>query len=404
VFTGAVAVLLVHAFDDAVLARGPGVGLGHHAAALALSVVVAVAAVWAFGRVRPAARALLALALAVPAGANVAMHVRHVADDRVAGADLTGLAAALACVALIGVAVVSAWRAWGTSRRPAPQRWALRLAAVPAAAALVPALVMPFAAGISGVHTQREHVGPAPAGYQTVAFRSTDGLRLDGWYHPSRTGAAVLIAHGGGSDRRGSMRHARMLARHGFGVLVYDTRGAGRSEGPHNSWGWDWERDAAGALAFLRARPDVEPERVGALGLSSGADGLVAMAARHHELGALVADGAAARTREDVSRDGSTPLGALSARVLFGASQLMSGTTPGRPLEDAARDLASPTLFVSTRRDLEYRLSRRYAQAAGPVATHWNLPGAEHTGAIRSHRGAYEARVVGFLEEHLGGR
>ena len=70
---------------------------------------------------------------------------------------------------------------------------------------------------------------------------------------------------------------------------------------------------------------------------------------------------------------------------------------------EVSYDLASPTLFVSTRRALEYRLSRGYARAAGGVATHWNLPGAEHTGAIRSHRGAYEARVVGFLQEHLGG-
>jgi hypothetical protein len=35
------------------------------------------------------------------------------------------------------------------------------------------------------------------------------------------------------------------------------------------------------------------------------------------------------------------------------------------------------------------------------VIEHWNLPDAQHTHAIRSHREAYERRVVGFLNEAL---
>jgi hypothetical protein len=46
--------------------------------------------------------------------------------------------------------------------------------------------------------------------------------REAGWYRPSRNGAAVLLVHGGGGDRSGPLRHARMLARHGDGVLLYD--------------------------------------------------------------------------------------------------------------------------------------------------------------------------------------
>ena len=29
-----------------------------------------------------------------------------------------------------------------------------------------------------------------------------------------------------------------MLARHGYGVLLFDRRGEGRSEGEPNAWGW----------------------------------------------------------------------------------------------------------------------------------------------------------------------
>jgi hypothetical protein len=53
-----------------------------------------------------------------------------------------------------------------------------------------------------------------------------------------------------------------MLARHGYGVLVYDARGRGESDGTENNYGWDWDKDVAGALA-----------------LSTGADVLIDVAA-----------------------------------------------------------------------------------------------------------------------------
>ena len=73
----------------------------------------------------------------------------------------------------------------------------------------------------------------------------------------SKNGAAVVLVHGGGGDRTGPLAHAALLRRNGYGVLVYDSRGRGESEGTPNAWGWGWEKDVDGALAFL-ARDDVE--------------------------------------------------------------------------------------------------------------------------------------------------
>ena len=53
-----------------------------------------------------------------------------------------------------------------------------------------------------------------------------------------------------------------MLARHGYGVLLFDRRGEGESEGEPNSWGWGGDRDVEGrdrlpaAPAGRRPRPD----------------------------------------------------------------------------------------------------------------------------------------------------
>jgi predicted acyl esterase len=73
-----------------------------------------------------------------------------------------------------------------------------------------------------------------------------------------------------------------MLARAGYGVLLYDARGRGQSQGDTDAYGWTWGPDVDAAIAWLKKRPDVRDGRIGALGLSTGADVLVEAAARRH--------------------------------------------------------------------------------------------------------------------------
>src|SRR4029453_2345009 len=121
------------------------------------------------------------------------------------------------------------------------------LALVGAPLALLFVLV-PMGLGLVATHKWREPVGEPPsAAYQDVRFKASDGLDLAGWYRPSRNGAAVLVVHGGSSDRKGSVHHAQMVARHGYGVLLYDARGRGESDGSENNYGWDWSKDISGA-------------------------------------------------------------------------------------------------------------------------------------------------------------
>jgi alpha/beta superfamily hydrolase len=77
----------------------------------------------------------------------------------------------------------------------------------------------------------------------------------------------VIVFPAGG--RSGQQEHVRILARHGYGVLIFDPRGTGESEGDPYRWGG--ERDVKAALNYLRGRPDVDPQRIGGLGLSLGA-------------------------------------------------------------------------------------------------------------------------------------
>jgi len=93
-----------------------------------------------------------------------------------------------------------------------------------------------------------------------------------------------------------------MLARQGYGVLLYDERGRGDSKGAHDALGWTWKHDVAGALEWLKQRPDIDPQRIGGLGLSTGAEALVQAAAERRDLRAVVADGVTGRTLAETAR------------------------------------------------------------------------------------------------------
>jgi fermentation-respiration switch protein FrsA (DUF1100 family) len=233
-----------------------------------------------------------------------------------------------------------------------------------------------------------------------VRFRASDGLALAGWYRASRNGAAVLVVHGGGGDRTGAVAHAEMLARHGYGVLVYDARGRGRSEGSPNGFGWDWRKDVEGALALLKRQPDVDAGRIGALGLSTGADVLIEVAPGRSDLAAIVADGAAAESFEDWHRLRGTDLG-LPPGVMFTTMRVLSGDPPGPPLEDRIARLRAPTLLISAGEAEERDFNVLYDDVGNPAVEHWNLPDAHHTNAIHEHPRQYERRVVTFFDKEL---
>ena len=129
--------------------------------------------------------------------------------------------------------------------------------------------------------------------YEDVKFTTSDGLELEGWYVPSKNGAAVIAFPG----RNGPQAKTRMLARHGYGVLLFDRRGEGKSDGDPNSWGWGGDRDVKAAIDYLQRRPDVDPDRIGGIGLSVGGEMMIETAAETDELKAVVSEGAGARGR-----------------------------------------------------------------------------------------------------------
>jgi hypothetical protein len=402
-FRAATALALLHALDDAFLNRQPGVPLDQHSLAAVISVAAAVAANVALPRLRPGFRAAISLMFGTLATANGAMHVVHIGKDGLAHSDLTGVLALVAGIVLIGLGLSIPWLHRGEGARTVRRRWANRGIAVAVGFIVLYAGLYPTAAAIVPTHKYREPIPATPSGYQAVEFDASDGPRLSGWYAPSENGAAVVLVHGGGGDRTGPLDHAQLLRRHGYGVLLYDSRGRGESEGTPNAWGWSWEKDVEGALAFLRARADVDDARIGGLGLSTGADVLIHVAPEHRELRAVVSDGATAASFADQTATFGFDEAAPYFWTLLMAGRVFSGYSPGPPLEDSvARISPTPLLLIAAGGfPTEIDFNRHYAAVAKEPFEYWELPDVGHTAAVRERADEYEERVVGFFDEAL---
>lgn len=125
------------------------------------------------------------------------------------------------------------------------------------------------------------------AGLQEVSFMSGDGTPIAAWYAPSRNRAAIVLVHGTNADRSSLLPETGTLARGGFGVLALDLPGQGASGGK-SQWGEAERRAVIAAVSWLSRRNDVDPDRIGGLGVSLGGYILVQAAVSEPRLRALM--------------------------------------------------------------------------------------------------------------------
>ena len=276
-FRGAVALLVLHLIDHGFLEPRPGTSAADHLTTVLIPSALAIGAAIVYPRLPPGLRACLVFVFGAFAAADGVLH----AMQGLHGADFSGILLLPAAAMFLAAAVLA------LLDRGRPRSWPRRIGrwVLTAVAAILLLLFvgLPIVIGVAQTQKPAEPIADSALElpHQTVTFPAADGTKLGGWYIPSKNRAAVIVVHGGGGDRTGSLRHARLLSSLGYGVLLYDSRGRGTSEGDPNAQGWTWQDDVSGAIAFVRGRRDVDPDRIGALGLSTGADVLIEAAAKH---------------------------------------------------------------------------------------------------------------------------
>ncbi|HRQ37944.1 MAG TPA: alpha/beta fold hydrolase [Chloroflexota bacterium] len=242
-------------------------------------------------------------------------------------------------------------------------------------AGLVAVLAAYFARQIVSPPRLRLWVTPGELGmpYDNVQFPALDGIRLSGWFipapaHSRRKGATVIMVHGWPWNRLGTtavslldkltnsqsvelIRLAHALHQDGFNVLMFDLRNHGESAAaPPVTFGIEESKDLLGAAAFVKTRPEVDPQRIAAIGFSMGGNTVLYSLPQTREIQAAIA---VQPTSVGVfaERYGRDNLGPLSFFILPLAEKLyqMQG---GRPFHDirpgsaAAHAGRVPVLYI----------------------------------------------------------
>jgi fermentation-respiration switch protein FrsA (DUF1100 family) len=209
-------------------------------------------------------------------------------------------------------------------------------------------------------------VGPAPAGAQERWLRTGDGRRLHAWYvPPPARGPVLLWSHGnaGNIDSRRALLDA--LAARGLGVLAYDYRGYGRSEGSPTERGV--YLDATAAFDDLVAR-GADPAAIVCFGESIGGAVSIELATRRR-CGAVVVVSTFTRLA-DVARRHYGPLGSLAGDRFDSLGRL-------------AR-VSAPILVAHGDRDtiVPFALGERLFAAAAAPKRFVRIAGADHNDTL----------------------
>lgn len=289
-----------------------------------------------------------------------------------------------------------------------------RLAATVMVAALLSyAVLLPLGIAVYATHPPRGSVDArTPAdlglGYTDAEVSAADGALLAGWYIPSTNDAAVVILPGSGSTRSSTLDHAGVLARRGFGVLLLDPRGHGDSAGPAMDFGRYGEQDVAAGVDFLTRRPDVDPSRIAAVGLSMGGEEAIGAMATDPRIRAVVAEGATRRVWRD--REWLVDSYGIRGRIQLGVDAITDGladllTDADRPepLGDAiAASAPRPALLIAAGERPDEITAAETLQRRSPAGVCvWVVPGADHIGGLATDPVGWDQRVSAFLDDAL---
>ena len=401
----AIGLVALHVVDDNWLQPEPGTSAGDHLVSGLVPFALLALAGFGYARLRAGWRATVALlvgAFGIAAGVEA---VYYTVSGGPSGDDFTGWLSLAAGVVLLGVCSVTLWRTRRTD--DSLRRRYLRRALIVVAALIVATQVLlPLVIAQVVTHAARAHV-PTPdlgAAHEDVSFTTSDGLTLHGWYVPSRNGATVIVFPG----RSGPQEQTRMLVRNGYGVLLFDRRGEGASDGDPNMFGWGGDRDLHAAAAYLSSRDDVDSSRIGAIGLSVGGEMLIHAAAHSDAFAAVVSEGASGQSVRDHLDNGGIVdrLSELPTQmILTSALTILANELPPPSLKSEVDEIApTPVFFIygeKAQGGAEAVPNQGFFEAAREPRQIWEVPNGQHVAGITTVPEEYERRVVGFLDDAL---
>lgn len=247
---------------------------------------------------------------------------------------------------------------------------------------------------------------------EDVQISAADGVPLRGWFiRPLRdNGNAVILLHGLGDNRLGMTGYAEMLLHSGYAVLLPDARAHGISGGNLATYGVLERYDIKDWFEWLSARR--HPHCIFGLGESMGAAQLLQSIEVEPSFCAVVAESSFSNFRE-IAYDrmgqyfhagpwvGRTVLRpAVEIALAITRVKYQVDLTTASP-ENAVSHAHVPVLLIHGVIDsnIPVRHSRRIKQRA-PELDLWEVPGADHCGAMSAAPDEFEQRTLNWFSSH----
>jgi alpha-beta hydrolase superfamily lysophospholipase len=244
---------------------------------------------------------------------------------------------------------------------------------------------------------------------EDASITASDGAVLRGWIiRPNHgDGNAVILLHGLADNRLGMTGYAQLLVDHGFTVLMPDARAHGVSGGALATYGLLERNDIREWFDFLQAKE--HPGCTFGFGESMGAAELLQSLEAQTRFCAVAAESPFATFREIAYDRMGQPfhLGPWVGRTLLWplveAAFLRARWKYGldmekvSPAESVART-AVPVLLIHGRVDSNIPVQHsRLIHARSPKTQLWEVPDADHCGAISTEPQEFKQKLLGWF-------
>ena len=273
-------------------------------------------------------------------------------------------------------------------------------------------LYTPYLKAYNLVHPKREPFKRFPENvgishYEEIQFTTSDGLKLKGWYIPPQNGKVIIFLHGLGSDRQELLDEASLTVAKGYGALLFDMRGCGKSEGTVATLGYSERLDIHAAVDFVHTQAGANAP-VALFGHSMGSGAALLAAAEIPELRAVIVESAFQSVEDNInegvkSLTGLPPFPFAPLIIFFGQREAGVDIKAVRPIDVVAQISPTALLFIHGDQDDVVPVRNAYAlyAAAKEPKQLYILPGVNHGGFLQAQPERFPKTILTFLETYL---
>lgn len=243
---------------------------------------------------------------------------------------------------------------------------------------------------------------------EPLRFHSSTGINLVGRWFRGTNRSTIVLANGYGDTQDQMLPITDFLHRAGFNVLTYNMRSRAGSGGAYVTLGVYEQEDLISALDYLCTRSDVDPQRIGALGISMGGAVVILAAARDNRIKAVVDDcgfsdapSVVAASFEHFIHLPPFPFAPITIWIADERAGINIDSI--RPMDVIRRISPRPIFIIHGLDDYTVPVEnskRNFAHAREPKQL-WLVTGAEHAKSHSVAKAEYEHRVTAFFDEAL---